>query len=55
MKNVLQNPEGNIQSERPKSKQDNIKMDIKDLRFEDVDRVRLIQDRDLWWALVGTI
>jgi hypothetical protein len=33
----------------------NIKMDIKETGWEDVDWIHLAQDRDLWWALVNTV
>jgi hypothetical protein len=31
---------------------DNIKMDLKEIRFGGVDWIHLAQDRDQWWALV---
>jgi hypothetical protein len=35
--------------------EDNIKMDLRETRFGDVDWIHLAQDRDRWWALVNTV
>jgi hypothetical protein len=35
--------------------EDNIKMDIKEIRSEVVDCMHLAQDRDQWWAVVSTV
>jgi hypothetical protein len=35
--------------------EDNIKMDLGDIGFGDVDLIRLAQDRDRWRALVNTV
>jgi hypothetical protein len=41
---------------RPRRKwEDDIKMDLRDIVFGDVDWIRLVQDRDRWWALVNTV
>jgi len=35
--------------------EDNIKMDIQELGFGDMDLVELAEDRDVWWALVNAV
>jgi hypothetical protein len=35
--------------------EDNIKMDLRGIRFGDVDWIHWAQDRDKWWALVNTV
>jgi hypothetical protein len=35
--------------------EDNIKMDLREIWFGDVDRINLAQDRDRWRALVNTV
>jgi hypothetical protein len=41
---------------RPRSKwEDNIKMDLGEIGFGDVDWIRLAQDKDRWRALVNTM
>jgi hypothetical protein len=34
---------------------DNIKMDLREIGFGDVDCTHLAQDRDRWWVLVNTV
>jgi hypothetical protein len=34
---------------------DNIKMDIRDIRWDGVDYIDVAQDRDQWRALVNTV
>jgi hypothetical protein len=34
---------------------DNIKMDLKELRWDDIDWIHLAQDREQWNALVKTV
>jgi hypothetical protein len=34
---------------------DNIKMDLREMEFGDVDWIYLVQDRDRWRALVNTV
>jgi hypothetical protein len=36
-------------------REDNIKMDLKEIGFGDVDWIDLAQDRDRWRALVNTV
>jgi hypothetical protein len=49
-------PEGRRLLERPKRRwEDNIKMDLREIWFGDVDRIHLAQDRDRWRALVNTV
>ena len=46
-------PEGNRTLGRPRRKwQDNIKMDLEEMRYGGVDWIELAQDRDGWRALV---
>jgi hypothetical protein len=41
---------------RPRSRwEDNIKMDLGEIGFGDVDWIHLAQDRDRWRALVNTV
>jgi hypothetical protein len=35
--------------------QDNIKMDLREIRWGDVDWINLIQERDQWRTLVNTV
>jgi hypothetical protein len=49
-------PEGRKPLGRPRSRwDDNIKMDLTEIGFGDVDRIHLTQDRDRWRALVNTV
>jgi hypothetical protein len=49
-------PEGRRPLGRPRSRwEDNIKMDLREIGFGDVDWIHLAQDRDRWWALVNTV
>jgi hypothetical protein len=41
---------------RPRRRwEDNIKMDLWEIGFGDVDWIHCAQDRDRWWALVNTV
>jgi hypothetical protein len=33
---------------------DNIKMDLREIWWEDVDWILMVQDRDQWWDFVNT-
>jgi hypothetical protein len=49
-------PEGRRPLGRPRRRwEDNIKMDLKEIGFGDVDWIHWAQDRDRWRALVYTI
>jgi hypothetical protein len=49
-------PEGRRPLGRPRRRcEDNIKMDLGEIGFGDVDRFHLTQDRDRWRALVNTV
>jgi len=49
-------PEGKRPLERPRCRwEDNIKMDLQEVGGGRVDWTELAQDRDRWWALVGTV
>jgi hypothetical protein len=48
--------EGRRQLERPRRRwEDNIKMDLGEIGFGDVDWIHLAQDRDRWRALVNMV
>jgi hypothetical protein len=49
-------PEGRRPLGRPRRRwEDNIKMDLRETGFEDVDWIHWAQDRDRWRALVNTV
>jgi hypothetical protein len=49
-------PEGRRPLGRPRRGwEDNIKTDLREIGFEDVDWIHLAQDRDTWRALVNTV
>jgi hypothetical protein len=49
-------PEGRRPLGRPRCRwEDNIKIDLREIGFGDVDWNHLTQDRDRWWALVNTV
>jgi hypothetical protein len=49
-------PEGRSPLGRPRRRwEDNIKMDLREIRFGDVERIHLAQDRDRWRALVNMV
>jgi hypothetical protein len=49
-------PEGKSQLGRPRrSWVDNIRMDLVEVRWGDVDWIGLVQDRDRWRALVNSV
>jgi hypothetical protein len=49
-------PEGRRPLGRPRCGwEDNIKMELREIRFGDVDWIHLAQDRDRWRALVNTV
>jgi hypothetical protein len=49
-------PEGWRRLGRPRRRwEDNIKMDLREMGFVDVDWIHLAQDRDRWRALVFTV
>jgi hypothetical protein len=49
-------PEGRRPLGRPRRRwEDNIKMDLREIRFGDVDWIHLVQDRDRWQALMNTV
>jgi hypothetical protein len=45
----------NDQISEPITTNDNIKMDLREIGFGDVDWIYWAQDRDRWWALVNTV
>jgi hypothetical protein len=49
-------PEGRRPLGRPRRRsEDNIKMDLREIGFEDVDWIHWAQDRDRWRALMNTV
>jgi hypothetical protein len=48
-------PEGRRQLGRPRRRWEDIKMDLREIGFGDVDWIHLAQDRDRWHALVNTV
>jgi hypothetical protein len=49
-------PEGRRPLVRPRRRwEDNIKVDVREIGFRDVDWIHLAQDRDRWRALVNTV
>jgi hypothetical protein len=49
-------PEGSRPLGRPRRRwEDNIKMDLREIWFGDVDWIHLVEDRDMWQALVNTV
>jgi hypothetical protein len=49
-------PEGRRPPGRHRNRwEDNIKMDLREIGFGDVDCIHLAWDRDRWWALVNTL
>jgi hypothetical protein len=49
-------PEGRRPLGRPRHRwEDNIRMDLREIGFGDVDWIHLAQDRNRWWALVNTV
>jgi hypothetical protein len=53
---LIGKPEGRRPLGRPRRRwEDNIKMDLREIGFGDVDWINLVQDRDRWRALVNTV
>jgi hypothetical protein len=53
---LVGNPEGTKPLGRPRHRwEDNIKMDLREIGFGDVDWIHLAQDRAQWWALVNMV
>jgi hypothetical protein len=48
-------PEGRRPLVRPRRRWEDIKMDLREIGFGDVDWIHLAQDRDRWWALVNMV
>jgi hypothetical protein len=49
-------PDGRRPLGRPRLRwEDNIKMDLREIRFGDVDWIHLAQNRDVWRTLVNTV
>jgi hypothetical protein len=48
-------PEGKRPLRKPRHRWDNIKMDLREIRFGDMDWIYVAQDRGQWWALVNIV
>jgi hypothetical protein len=48
-------PEGRTALGRPRHRWEDIKMDLGEIGFEDMDWIRLVQDSDRWRAVVNTV
>jgi hypothetical protein len=52
----VEKPEGKIKLGRPRRRWvDSVKIDVRDIRRDDMDWIDLVQDRDQWRALVNTV
>jgi ribosome biogenesis protein Nip4 len=53
---LVANPEGKRLLRRPRHRwEDNIEMNLKEIGYEDVNWIHLVQDRDHWWVLANTV
>jgi hypothetical protein len=52
---LMGKPEGKRPFGRPRQRKEDIKMDIKEVGWEGMDCIDLVQDRDMCWALVNAV
>jgi hypothetical protein len=53
---LVRKPEGKRPLGRPRHIwEDNIRMDLREIRWEGVDWLHLAHDRDWWWAFVNMV
>jgi hypothetical protein len=53
---LVAKPEGKRPLGRPRRRWvDNIKMDLREIGWDDADWIDMAQDRDQWWVLANTI
>jgi hypothetical protein len=53
---LLGKPEGKRPLDRPRHRwEDEIKMDLREIGWGDVEWIQLAEDRDHWWAVVDTV
>jgi ribosome biogenesis protein Nip4 len=56
IQNFSQKPEGRVPCRRSSHRwEDNIRMDLRGMGWEDAEWIHLVQDRDQWWALVNMV
>ena len=55
-RDLVVKPVGKRPLGRPRRRwEDNIKMDLQEVGWRDIDWIDLAQDRDRWWALVNVV
>jgi hypothetical protein len=53
---LVRGPEGKRPLERPRRRwEDNIKMDLREIRIDGANWISMAQDRVWWWAFVNTV
>jgi hypothetical protein len=60
MRNAYKSFVGKLEGKRPFGRpkrrwEDNVKMNLREIRFEGMDWIHLASDRDRWWALVKMV
>jgi hypothetical protein len=56
LETLVGKPKGKIPLGKPRrSWEDNIKVDLGEIGWDDMDWIRLARDRDQWWALVNRV
>jgi hypothetical protein len=55
MRNAYKVSVGKPEGKRPGRREDNIRMDLREIWWEGVDWMHLVQDKDQWRASVNTV